>query len=74
MTAQQIYNNNELYRYLILYFYEDLSEPSIDNVIMESKDQRLTICVFFEEWIPWDKKLPQILEKSRPNSKGSQNP
>ena len=63
MTAQQIYNNNELYRYLILYFYEDLSEPSIDNVIMESKDQRLTICGFFEEWISWDENVLQEIEK-----------
>ena len=63
MTAQQIYNNNELYRYLILYFYEELSEPAIDNVIMESKDQRLTICGFFEEWISWDKNVLQEFEK-----------
>ena len=62
MTAHQIYNYDELYRYLVLYFYEDLSEPSIDNEIMESKDQRLTICGFFEEWIPWDKKLLQVLK------------
>ena len=62
MTAQQIYNNNELFRFLILYFYEYLSEPSIDNEIMESKDQRLTICGFFEEWIPWDRNVLEELE------------
>ena len=66
MNAQQIYNNDELYMFLIMYYYEDLSEPAIDNEIMESKDQRLTICGFFEEWIPWDKKLHQILEKTAP--------
>ena len=63
MTAQQIYNNNELFRFLILYFYEDLSEPAIDNEIMESQDMRLTICGFFEEWIPWDKNVLQEIEK-----------
>ena len=63
MTAQQIYNNNELYRYLILYFYEELSEPSIDNEIMESRDQRLTLCGFFEEWIPWDENVLHEIEK-----------
>ena len=63
MTARQIYNNDKLFRFLVLYFYEDLSEPSIDNEIMKSKDQRLTICDFFEEWIPWDKNVLQEFEK-----------
>jgi len=49
--------------FLIMYYYEDLSEPSIDNEIMESRDQRLTLCGFFEEWIPWDENVLHEIEK-----------
>ena len=63
MTAQQIYNNDELYRFLILYFYEELSDPFICDEIMESEDMRLTICGFFEEWIPWNENVLQEIEK-----------
>ena len=48
---------NDLYRFLLLYFLEDLWNPPIYDEIMESDDQEAVIRKYIETWIPWDEKL-----------------
>ncbi len=66
---EQVYNNDNLYSFLLLYFLEDLSFPPYYDEIMNSPDQKETICKYLEQWIPQDEKLVQYLNGSRANLK-----
>ncbi len=61
--------DDAIYSFLLLYFLEDLSSPRIYEEIMESENQRETICKYLEQWIPWDDKLVQYLNSLRANQK-----
>ena len=56
-----VQNKNALFRFLLLYYLEDLSSPPIYDEIMESVDQEAVIKKYIEAWIPWDEKLKDIL-------------
>ena len=64
---EQVYNNDNLYSFLLLYFLEDLSSPPYYDEIMNSPDPKETICKYLEQWIPWEDGLVQLLKGLRAN-------
>ena len=59
-TSEEIYGNDELYCFLLSYYYTDLQEPDIDAAIRSSSDMRRTICEYMAAWLPWEKHYPEI--------------
>ncbi len=53
--------NNILYRFLLLYYLEDLWNPPIYDEIMESPNQDEVIKKYIAAWAQWDDKLKAIL-------------
>lgn len=54
---------NDLYRFLLLYYLEDLSSPPIYDEIMESPNQEETICKYLAAWAAWDEKIQAIIKE-----------
>ncbi len=52
---------NALYRFLLLYYLEDLWSPPIYDGIMESPNQEECIKKYIAAWAQWDDKLKAIL-------------
>ena len=55
ISAETIYNNDAIYRFLIYYFLEDL--PSLET------DDRWTLSQAMASWLPYEKHYPEILQK-----------
>ena len=65
-TAKDIYADDDLYCFLLSYYYPDLQEPDIEAAIRSSSDMRRTICEYMAAWLPWDKHytaLTEMIEK-----------
>ena len=54
ISAETIYNNDAIYRFLIYYFLEDL--PSLET------DDRWTLSQTMAAWLPYEKHLAEILK------------
>ena len=55
ISAETIYNNDAIYRFLINYFLEDL--PSLET------DDRWTLSQTMAAWLPYEKHLTEILQR-----------
>jgi hypothetical protein len=55
ISAETIYNNDAIYRFLFYYFLEDL--PSLGT------DDRWTLSQTMASWLPYEKHYPEILQK-----------
>ena len=55
ISAETIYNNDAIFRFLIYYFLEDL--PSLET------DDRWTLSQTMASWLPYEKHYPEILQK-----------
>ena len=54
-------SNNTIYRFLLLYFLEDLWSPPLYDEIMESPDQEAAIKKYIASRVAWDEELKDIL-------------
>ena len=52
-----------LYRFLLLYYLEDLSSPPIHDEIMESPNQEEIVWKYIAAWVKSDDKLQAILKE-----------
>ena len=52
----------DVYRFLLLYYLEDLWSSPIYDEIMASENQQQYILDYIAEKLPWDKKLISIIE------------
>lgn len=59
MKAQQ----KAIYRYLMLYYLEDLSSYPYYEEIMESPNQWETVCKYLEMWAFTDEEVQAIIKK-----------
>ena len=55
ISANTIYNNDAIYRFLIYYFLEDL--PSLETAA------RWTLSQTIASWLPYEKNYSEILQK-----------
>ena len=51
------------YRWLVLYYLEDLSSYPYYDEIMESPNQWETVCGFIDEWVAADEKVQAIIKE-----------
>lgn len=65
MSPETIYTNDALYRFLIHYFLEDLSDPSLMAELDKSPDERWTLAQIMASWIAYEKHLTEIIEFAR---------
>ena len=56
----EIYNNPELYSFLVWYYLPELSDPYFRREIEEAPDMRLFLSEQFAAWLPWEKHYPEI--------------
>ena len=55
ISAETIYSNDAIYRFLIYYFLEDL--PSLET------DDRWTLSQTMATWLPYEKHFAEILQQ-----------
>ena len=55
VSAETIYSNDTIYRFLIYYFLEDLPSLEIDD--------RWTLSQAMASWLPYEKHYPEILQR-----------
>ena len=53
-----------LYRFLLLYYLDDLSSPPYEEEILNSPNQRETICKYITAWSASDEKLQAYIHKN----------
>ena len=63
VSPEAIYANDALYRFLIYYFLEDLSDSSLMAELDNSPDERWTISKYMASWLPYEKYYPEIIQK-----------
>ena len=63
ISPEAIYTNDTLYRFLIYYFLDDLSDPYLITGIDSSPDIRWTLSQAMASWLPYEKHYPQILQR-----------
>ena len=56
-------HQNAIYRYLTLYYLEDLSSYPYYDEIMESPNQWEAVCKYLKEWASADEKVQAIIKK-----------
>ena len=61
MDPLTIYTNNAIYRFLLYYFLEDISNPYVMKEIESSPNQRWTLSQLMASWLPHEKHYPEIL-------------
>lgn len=60
---EQIYNDENIYNYLTLFYLEDHSDPYLFSEIEKSFNPRWTISQYMASWLPYEKHYPEILQK-----------
>ena len=65
MLPETIYSNDALYSFLILYFLEELSDPTIIAELNTSLNPRWAISQYMASWIPYEKNYQKIIEFAR---------
>ena len=63
MRAKDIENNDALYRFLLLYYLEDLSSPLYEEEILNSPNPRETIYKYITAWAESDEKVQAYMKK-----------
>lgn len=53
----------DLYRFLLLYYLDDLSSPPYEEEILNSPNQRETIYSYLTAWSESDENIPRLFEK-----------
>ena len=53
-----------LYRFLLLYYLEDLSSPPYEEEILNSPNQRETICKYITAWSESNEKVQAYINKN----------
>lgn len=53
----------DLYRFLLLYYLDDLSSPPYEEEILNSPNQRETINSYLAAWSESDENIPRLFEK-----------
>ena len=59
-----VQNKNALFRFLLLYYLEDLSSPPIYDEIIESSNQDEVIMKYIAVWAQWDEKLKKAIRNN----------
>ena len=61
IKGMDILKNEACYRFLLMYYLEDLYSPPIYDEIMESLNQDEVIRKYISAWVQWDNELKTIL-------------
>ena len=59
-----ILKNGAYYRFLLLYYLEDLSSPPYEEEILNSPNQRETVCKYITSWAESDEKVQAYINKN----------
>ena len=63
IKGMDILKNEACYRFLLMYYLEDLWSPPIYDEIMESPNQDEVIKKYIAAWAQWDDKLQAYLKE-----------
>lgn len=63
LSPNQISDDDDIYRYLSLFYLDDLSDPYLISEIDKPPNPRRTISQYVASWLPYEKNYPEILKK-----------